>query len=330
MNEILAKDRVLEFLEKLQEAASDDEYTMDWEEAHDISLWLQDCDTNLRARAETAERRTEELEAERRSLSAVNERFWAKVCKGDDNDCWEWQAARAGKGYGCFFFNGSNKRAHRVVWELTYGPIPDGVLVCHACDNPLCVNPRHLFLGTVSDNALDAGAKGRMSMQVHPESVLRGEKSNFSKLTEEQVGEIRERIARGSISKRALGREYGVDEGTIRLIAKGKTWKHLLDVDETRKDALLLPCGESCSTNEALIALLAENRLLRGANLELTGQETPWFPGTALTQAEAERVRALERVVEAAKVLIEWRSREACPRWDDVEAALVALEASHE
>lgn len=96
----------------------------------------------------------------------IAERFWQKVQKGDG--CWVWTGAVVlGKRekYGRFLFNGKVRGAHRVAWELTNGPIPEGIFVLHHCDNPPCVRPDHLFLGTNSTNMLDAARKGRMVNQ---------------------------------------------------------------------------------------------------------------------------------------------------------------------
>ena len=92
------------------------------------------------------------------------DRFWQKVNK--TGKCWEWTGClkdgSGGCGYGFFWFNGKNVRAHRFSWILSFGEIPNELCVCHKCDNPRCVNPEHLFLGTVHDNNVDAVKKGRV------------------------------------------------------------------------------------------------------------------------------------------------------------------------
>lgn len=85
--------------------------------------------------------------------------FWSRVERG--TDCWEWTRQRDRYGYGRFWLEGKHRKAHRVAWELTRGPIPAGLYVCHSCDNPSCVRPLHLHLGTNADNQREAVARGR-------------------------------------------------------------------------------------------------------------------------------------------------------------------------
>lgn len=103
----------------------------------------------------------------------VAERFWAKVRKTDG--CWEWMGARRGKGYGQFYLNGRTQHAHRVAWELVHGPIPPGMQALHRCDNPPCVRPADLFLGTNHDNVLDRHSKGRT--KISPQARARAQRA---------------------------------------------------------------------------------------------------------------------------------------------------------
>ncbi len=167
----------------------------------------------------------------------VLKRFFAKVEK-IPGGCWLWHGSRTEKGYGlfgpCKAFPG--RRAHRIAYHLFVGSIPDGLFVCHNCpggDNPSCVNPEHLFLGTNSDNIRDAYKKGRIifpnTEAVHQNNLARrGAGSEFAKLSDAQSVEIRERYSRGETNYGALGRDYRVTGSTIRRIVLGRTFKNTL------------------------------------------------------------------------------------------------------
>jgi hypothetical protein len=145
------------------------------------------------------------------------ERFWGKVEKSDNqNDCWNWKATltRKKNGYGMFSLNADRFVAHRISFELKYGDIPEGMLVCHKCDNTKCVNPNHLFLGTQKENLEDMRKKNRGSNPPH----LTGEKSSHHILTDKQVEEIRKRYQTGKESLSALGRYFGVHPSQISHI----------------------------------------------------------------------------------------------------------------
>ncbi|MCA1670323.1 MAG: HNH endonuclease [Thermomicrobia bacterium] len=161
----------------------------------------------------------------------IEERFWPKVDKS--GDCWLWTATRfTNSGYGCIGYEGRSQGAHRVSYILANGPIPEGMCVCHRCDNRLCVNPAHLFLGTYKENSADAIAKGRVATgerqgtHTHPETVRRGEQHAMAKLTAAQVQSIR-RQATDGCDTAALSREFGVTHSHISAIVHRRAWKEV-------------------------------------------------------------------------------------------------------
>ena len=152
--------------------------------------------------------------------------------------CWIWTGTKSTYGYGAFYFWGSGGKwtmrvAHRIMWQLYNGPIPEGFWVLHTCDNPPCCNPDHLFLGTQEDNMRDMAQKGRGAIgekngtYTHPESRLvrvRGENMPNHKLTWEKVANIRQKYKNGA-TRAALGREYKVSSTAIFHIVHNNKWK---------------------------------------------------------------------------------------------------------
>ena len=134
--------------------------------------------------------------------------------KANDSDCWVWQKRCYEDGYGQTQWNGKYVRAHRASFQVFVGPIPKGKLVCHKCDNPACLNPDHLLLGTPAENSADMASKGRS---------LQGERHHKAKLTEAQVKAIRA----DSRSGKLIGRDYGVSDTMVYMIKTRKSWAHV-------------------------------------------------------------------------------------------------------
>lgn len=149
-------------------------------------------------------------------FSTWHERFDAKCEEDPETGCWVWKSSLT-RGYGTFSMGGRPCYAHRVSYERHRGPIPPGAVVMHACDNPACVNPAHLSVGSVKDNMEDAVRKGRTN---------RGARRWNAKLDPRTVRLIRLLAARGE-SQRALARHFGVDQSTVHLVVARKKWVHI-------------------------------------------------------------------------------------------------------
>jgi hypothetical protein len=153
----------------------------------------------------------------RRSLA---ERFWAKVDRGES--CWLWRGARTGGGYGQIGSGGRGGRqlyAHRVRWEMEYGPIPADMFVLHRCDNPPCVRIDHLWLGTPQDNMDDMRTKGRWLIGRHD-----GERNGRAKLTRDRVRSMRRLYTYGILST-DLGWLFSISPAQALQVVRGKWWK---------------------------------------------------------------------------------------------------------
>lgn len=152
-------------------------------------------------------------------MTDLSERFWSKVDDSDIEGCWPFIGCINSYGYGRFNLGGGKiTNAHRVAYELSVGSVK-GLEICHTCDNPPCCNPAHLFAGSHADNIRDMFSKGR-------NLNYKGAEHGMSKLTEEQIKEIRSTFGYGSGIM--LARKFCVTDATIADIRKRKTWKHVL------------------------------------------------------------------------------------------------------
>jgi len=153
-------------------------------------------------------------------LIQLGSRFWDKVDVQAKEECWNWLAGKCDDGYGKYWLNGLSVSTHILSYkECNHVTDLDGLCVLHKCDNPSCVNPKHLFLGTVADNNRDRAEKKRSN-------PAKGSMVKTSKLTEELVIYIREQLSNGRLQK-SLATELGVSKANISLIATRRAWAHI-------------------------------------------------------------------------------------------------------
>ena len=150
----------------------------------------------------------------------MEERFWSKVDKKEDNECWNWLKSCSSSGYGKTWYNNKHIASHRIAYELhNRTEIPEGLVVRHKCDNKLCCNPTHLELGTSKDNSKDMVERGRSSF---------GEKHGVHKLTEDQVIKIKHKLINYTPGMdNQLAKEYNISKKMIINIRLGRNWKHI-------------------------------------------------------------------------------------------------------
>ncbi len=150
----------------------------------------------------------------------TSDRFWSKVENSSGASCWQWLGIVDRYGYGRFYVKGEEKRtgAHRTAWLLCRGPVPKGMNVLHRCDNPGCVNPGHLFLGTQEDNMHDMDAKGRRG-------DINGEKNGLHKLTWDDIDWITVLANQAGWSTRVLAECNGLHRTAVWKILSGENWR---------------------------------------------------------------------------------------------------------
>lgn len=157
-------------------------------------------------------------------MRSEKRRFWEKVEVSSSVGCWYWAGHKHKAGHGQFYFRGRAHYAHRVAWRLTFGRL-QGKFVLHRCDNPNCVNPFHLFLGTQADNVADMIAKGRMAYG--EKRARKGEKHGMAELTNKDVKYLRKAHAQNSKTVKELSAQFGVTKACIYDCLKRKTWRHI-------------------------------------------------------------------------------------------------------
>jgi len=189
--------------------------------SHRHFLCRCDCGETTIVSGDSLRRGTTKKCRNRSSDLHLAERFWALVDIRNENECWPWLGTKSKKGYGKITYNGKPKKATHVLIYLTTGDwIEPGLCTCHHCDNPSCVNPAHIFIGTNADNVADMISKGRKAWAV-------GENVGSSKLTKQDVLEIRYLREVEKWKYRELSEKFGVSTSSIRSIVIGNAWKHV-------------------------------------------------------------------------------------------------------
>lgn len=150
-------------------------------------------------------------------MNTLETRFWKYVDRRGDSDCWNWTGDKIRDGYGRIWNNGKTRRAHRISWELRYGEVPENMCVLHHCDNPSCVNPAHLYLGTNQDNVNDKVAKSRQAVGIN---------NGGNKYPPEKILEIK-RLRQDGKTQREIAKTLGVSKGLVYYVITGQVWRNL-------------------------------------------------------------------------------------------------------